>query len=531
MKYRALSAIAALGLLYHGMASSSEIVESRVNTCGNIYPSYWQDANPKFAPMWQGQVISNAPTQAWKEPVFRLSDRYPSQLVDERASQPWRDARFDALFGDTLPASERLVLAQQYAWLVLDYVLQGNIHQPGQTDFGVCENPVRPWFHMPFQTYDAMSGREFTHGLTREAPVTFSVPTGSGTNPSTMWAVAIFNQTAAYTLGQIWQPDGSVKVPQSGIVFAEGAVVGKPLFNTSTVATLPNLANMPALNANISAPSFCACKPANGSECTLVEESQQCPRSYDKWSDVRLMQFDIAIKDSRAKGTGWVFGTFVADGVRKLAEVEPWRRMTLLGLMWGNDTPPKGALAYDHPADPRKNGFAESVINWELVDYLNGLGGSAAMQQMGHLGCNSRLNGPADNANSSCLSCHGTASVPDSAFKTPAIISQFAGNQTYQCVSPVVGRSDVGMDRSGASAKVQDGSFAELDSLYFANIPAGASFNIPMAPPSYANGSKNWISLDYSLQLSIALKQWMQWQSQSKVSALGRIVDKELRRN
>jgi len=48
--------------------------------------------------------------------------------------------------------------------------------------------------------------------------------------------------------------------------------------------------------------------------------------------------------------------------------------------------------------------------------------------------------------------------------------------------------------------------------------------------PDYASGRKSWISLDYSLQLSISLTQWMQWQENSDDPALERINFKELRR-
>jgi hypothetical protein len=502
-----------------------------INTCGGIYPGYWQDIDPKFSDMWAGQLVSNAPSESWRGPVFKLSDKYPAERVDDAENQGWRDSRFDALFAEETPQGQKQELAQEYAWLVLDYIQSGNTNQPGQLDFGVCENPVRPWYHMPYQTYDALSGREFTNGLTREAPVTFSTQSGTGTDKSTMWAIAIFNATAAHTLGQVWQPDGIARIPSDNLSFDEGAVIGKPLFNTSTYEQLPLLKNMPAINANISDPVFCACKPESGNECTLVEESKQCPRSYAKWGDVKLLQFDIAIKDSRAPGTQWVFGTFVADGLRKAEQPDPWKRMSLLGFMWGNDTPPEGLLAYDYPENSRENGFSEEVIIWDTVDYLNSLGGSATMLQLGHLGCNHRLNGPADNANSSCMSCHGTASVPDRDFNTPALISQFS-NQTSECVAPIKGASTIGMDRSGTSAEVINGvSFATVDTTYFANTPAGQTFHIPFAPPKYKDGRESWISLDYSLQLSIALKQWMQWQSHQDEIHSGRIVNKELRRN
>jgi hypothetical protein len=539
-----LSVLVALGGLLVAPASFAAQTKPAVeNTCTGTWPAYWQDVDPKFAKMWEGQRISNAPTTAWDAPVFKLSDKYPTTLVDDAEHQTWRNKKFDALFDPNTSQKKKADLAREYAWAVMDYVQAGNINQPNQLDFGVCENPVRPWYHIPFQTYDAMSGREFTHGLTREAPVTFSTPNGTGTVQSSMWAVGVYNATAAYTLGQIWQPDGTVNMPTDNLHFQEGAVIAKPLFNTATVDELPVLKNMPAWNANISDPKFCGCTPASGNECTLVEESNQCPRSYAQWQDVRLMQFDFAVKDSRAPKTGWVYGTFVADGIRKAKEKEPWRRMSVLGVMWGNDTPPAGKLAYNHPDNPRKNGFMEEVINWDAVDMLNKYGGSAEMRRMGHLGCNNRLNGPADNANSSCMSCHGTASVPDKNLDTPPMISQFSG-QTKECVAPLVNNPLVGMDRAGDSATVNnDISFENIDSVYFTNVGAGEPFNMVVNTPSgkknimandapnYSDGRKQWISLDYSLQSSIALKQWMQWQQHQQQAAKARIVDKELRRN
>jgi hypothetical protein len=326
--------------------------------------------------------------------------------------------------------------------------------------------------------------------------------------------------------------------------------VAKPLFNTSTVVQLPVLANMPSWDANISDPAFCACVPKDGNQCSLVEESQQCPRSYAKWNNVRLLQLDISIKDSRAPGTGWVYGTFVADGLRKAHIKEPWHRVSLLGLMWGNDTPPKGQLAYNYPPNPRKNGFKEEVIFWDVVDELNKHSGTASVRKMGHLGSNSRLNGPADDANSSCMSCHGTASVPDSKFNTPPLVSQFSSTQTKQGVAPFPGLPSQGLDRLGGVATEINGvTFAELDALYFANVPAATSFNMTAQTakgpvnimgegiPAYSDGTKEWISLDYSLQLSISLSQWMQWkanqamQASSAATAKPRAYVKPLRRN
>jgi hypothetical protein len=488
--------------------------------------------------MWEGQVVSNAPPSRWSGPVFQLSDAFPAKPVDEKSAQPWRRATFDAMFDSTTAPATKTKLAYEYIWEVMRYIQAGNISSGDvNTDWTLCDNPVRSWYHMPFQTYDAMSGREFVHGLTREAPVSFNVrdpkhPNASLTLATTMWAVGFYNPTAAYTLGTVWHRDGAVSVPTQGLNFEEGAVIGKLLFNTATAEQLPVLENMPTWTANVSDPSFCSCKAsADGSKCSMREESQQCARSTSMWGPVRLLQFDIAVKDSRAKGTAWVFGTFVADGQRKAKEKNPWNRIAPLGLMWGNDTPPFGQHAASYPPNPRVNGFKEQVIFWDTVDTLNAFGGDVIAQRLGHLGCNSRLNGPADNANSSCMSCHMTASVPDQNLATPPIVAQFGGI-TSQCVTPTAGNPSHGMDASGAATQVIAGiRFAQSDHVYFGNVMAGQPFSLIvdtldgpqnlMGPgvPTYEGGGTSWVPVDFSLQMSQALTQWGQWQQhQQQVS-------------
>ncbi len=519
------------------------------------YPSYWQD--PAFPEQWEQQTISNAPPSDWKGPIFRLSDAFPKTLVDQPEAQPWRTPRFAPLFQPQTDRDERSKLALEYGWAVMRYMQEGNINQPGQPDWAVCDNPWRPWYNVPFQTYDPLSGREFTHGLTREAPVTFSLSAAPDGVASTMWAVGLFNQQAAYALGQVWH-DGQATAPTKDLSFPEGSVVGKPLFNTASVEQMPILAGLPSWQANISDPTFCRCDPTKAppkgakrtgkaAQCTMQQQSQQCPRSTTKYAPVRLLQFDFAVKDSRAPGTQWVYGTFVADGRRKAQEPEPWNRISLLGVMWGNDQPPSGALAHDHPKDPRANGFTQEVIFWDVVDELNSIGGPTQYQRPGHLGCNFRLNGPADNANSSCMSCHGTASRPDDNLATPPLLSQFGSDLTFECVTPDAKQPTNGRDRTQTAAQEQSGiTFAQMDSLYFASTPAAAPFDTtvqgPDGPvnvlgakvPNYPDGLPGrWISLDYSLQLSISLAQWGQWQRHraQKVAAANRVHTKLPRRS
>lgn len=499
-------------------------------TCTGTFPSYWQD--PKFPKMYEGQTVSNQPTKDYSGPVFRLSDDFPTIKPDESKEQPWLDKKFDALFNANTDQTTKKSLANEYIWLVLEYVQAGNINSGDvEKDWDVCNNQVRSWYNIPFQTYEVLSGREFTHGLTREAPVSFSVKASDQSADGTMWAVGFFNPTAAYTLGQIWQKDGTPKMPTTNVSFEEGAVVGKPLFTTLSANLLPNLKNMPAWKANISNPDFSSCNPPKGVKETMAQQSKRCQRSLTKWNPVTLLQFDVAIKDSRAPNTQWVFGTFVADGERKASEENPWKRMSPLGLMWGNSTPPMVELASAYPKEPRANGFEDAVIFWDTVDMLNAFGGADKFAHVGHLGCNSRLNGPADKAYSSCMSCHGTASVPDINNKVPPIAAQFGG-VTSECAMQSSGQW---IDASGAPAATKPPvglttpmiAFDQIDSIYFASVPAAAPFvttvevdnkavNIYPNLPKYNPSQDSWISLDYSLQLSISLVQWNEWQEHQK---------------
>lgn len=499
-------------------------------TCTGTYPSYWQD--PKFPAMYEGQLVTDQPSADYEGPIFRLSDAYPTELPDESADQPWRAAKFDPMFDPDTDQPTKQTLALEYSWLVLEYIQAGNIDSGDvATDWDVCNNSVRSWFNIPFQTYNVLAGREFTHGLTREAPVSFSMNTSPQPLNGTMWAVGFFNPTAAYTLGTIWKSDGTPTMPTDNVSFAEGAVVGKPLFTTLTPAQMPMLENLPAWNANISSPDFCGCKSTTGAkQCTMAEESQQCPRSLDKYGPVTLLQFDIAVKDSRAQGTEWVFGTFVADGQRKQTETNPWNRISPLGLMWGNSTPPLGTLASSYPDNPRVNGFEDMVMFWDTVDMLNADGGDNQFAHPGHLGCNSRLDGPADKAYSSCMSCHGSASVADQNNNVPPIAAQFGG-LTNECALQTADGSWI--DASGGAAaekKVGDVTitYPQIDSIYFASTPAAQPYNTTVetdsgpvnvlpGQPSYANSDRTeWISLDYSLQTSISIVQWNQWQQHLK---------------
>lgn len=519
-------------------------------TCTGTWPSSWQDPTPSFAMQWQGQTISNTPAihnwnpgnPSYTNNPFRLSDAYPRSPVDDAANQSWRDARYDALFVPTTPQEQKTALGKAYIWALMDYIQEGNVSSEVGKDWSLCNNPIRPWFHIPFQTYDVMSGRDFIHGLTREAPVTFSLKNvknadGTDTLPTVVWAVAHYNATAAHTLGTVWGAGGAATLPSTNRHFAEGSVIGKLLFTTATPEQMPSLTNVPAWVAAVSgftdgvpsAQPMCSA----GSGADMPAQSVACPRTLGTLS---LLQFDVAVRDNRA-ALGWVYGTFVADG-EHLSKESPWKRISALGLTWGNDPPAAGSSAANTPTDPRTNGFPSEVVFWDVVDRLNqNNGGAVATQSPGHLGCNLRLNGPADNINSSCLSCHMTGSVPDKNNNTPPIIAQFASMDspmTQQCVDPATSK-----DASGQAATEKNGvTFAQMDGAYFGNTTCGIPMDFDIAGtsvltgmPVYAGGATKWVATDYSMQLSISMVQWQEWQQHRSTDAsTPRVLDSKLPR-
>jgi hypothetical protein len=144
-------------------------------------------------------------------------------------------------------------------------------------------------------------------------------------------------------------------------------VACKLLFTTATVDQVPYLKNDFEWQANVST-------------------SSGGPRSIQT---VRLLQVDVAVRDSRANTTtGWVFGTFVYDG--NATGATPWDRLEPVGLMWGND--------------PSVTDATKTATTHLTQTFINPAVGPAQ-----HLGRAGRLNGPVDNPKSSCLSCHSTA--------------------------------------------------------------------------------------------------------------------------
>jgi hypothetical protein len=114
-------------------------------------------------------------------------------------------------------------------------------------------------------------------------------------------------------LDKVWRDLGSLTSAASQ--FGEGTVVAKILFTSAA----PN-------DFETSVPYL-----LDGAPEWQVNAEGNSPRSKQIQA-LRLLQMDIAVKDSRAGATGWVFGTFAYN--REVKADDGWHRMMPVGLTW-----------------------------------------------------------------------------------------------------------------------------------------------------------------------------------------------------
>lgn len=380
--------------------------------------------------------------QAWRGNVFRPSFAFPARLP----------------LGDTHPwegISYRRD-PQRYLAAVLAYALEGQDRQDWQLE----RNRVRHWYHVPWMG-PGPTGREFIHGLTRERDFAIGELGVTQTKCRQNWAVAFYNPTGGYALGQIWR-----KVERGGapdlahLPFPAGTVVAKLVFTEATSDDTALLTGAPEIEANIHG------QPNSGDPvCPAAATSPRAPHR------LRLIQFDLAIKEARADyKTGWVFASFVYDG-RKPGN-DPWAKLEPIGLMWGNDP-------YLSDADVAAG--AKPIESMVFTDM--GLGHA--------LGRGGRMNGLVDERSSACSSCHMAAQWPTAAHMTaPAEWSE------ARCW------------------------FRNLDARYPFGLEPNATTKCADLPSTSA-----MVPLDFSLQLAIGLRNWSLAHSSAAVrrTALGRL--------
>jgi len=399
-------------------------------------------------------------------PVFVLADQYPTTMpaLDQGA----QDILQMDFMGDSI----------NYAVAVRDYIFEGNIRGGDvERDFDLHLNTNnRDWYHAPWQHWGSL-GREGYHGLTREGPLSANVLDKTQTDSSYAYAVGFYNGPGGLTFGKVWPsadqgPDLSSLIAGEG--FPEGTIVGKFLFTVLDDTQVGYLTNPLQWNAYMyncdvpSSPSYLKC-------------STDKTRSTQK---INLLQMDIMVKDSRAvDSAGWVFGTFAYNGnlpakhdysaacEQYAGDGKKWCNLVPVGVMWGND--PDNNIGYlnetpsvDSPTFFNKT-LTQTVIN------------PSPDLPAQHLGWAGRLDGPADNPGSSCMSCHSTGQYP--------------------AVSPI-------MLTFNPAEMPQNGEKADEEWMrYFRNFKDGEAFD-----PGRA------VSTDFSMQMLKSIQNYVEWRSQSQ---------------
>jgi len=342
----------------------------------------------------QFQSAHETPPAGWTGPVFAMSQAYPTTKPTAQP-MPWKTFDFR-----TNPTG--------YLNAVLQYCLEGNV----EVDWRGQDNAVRKWYHAPW-LHRGTKGREFVHGMTRERSARVRRLHPSQSTQLGAYAVGMYNPLGGYTIGRVWEdPD---QPDPSKAIFPEGSVAVKLLFvevpekreGNSGIPASQQLDNLvPYLKNSFEWDGF-------------VSADGNFPTSARKLGRVRLIQIDVAVKDSRAATTsGWVFGTFNYNAAAP--GTTPWARMVPVGLMWGNDPLLTPARYRTGSRPTQSKTIAANVMANKATDWKG-------------LGWGERLNGPIDNPASACLSCHMTAqwknssqmvvtSLPWSAVNNPSTV-------------------------------------------------------------------------------------------------------------
>ena len=207
------------------------------------------------------------------------------------------------------------------------------------------------------------------------------------TKGSQFYAIAFFNRFGGYTIEQVWKD--AEHPQQDNASFAPGTVIFKLLFTDVPLAEVPYLAD-PLLWTVYATKDY---------------DSQE--RDFKPFA---LIQMDLMVRDDNAPN-GWVFGTYQYNG--RLKADNKWEKLVPLGLQWGND-PGITSNEFTNP-EPTKTRINPNLTECRINPDENELPPT-------HLGWNGRLNGPADNPRSSCMSCHMTAQSPTRSLASPLFI-------------------------------------------------------------------------------------------------------------
>ena len=298
-------------------------------------------------------------------PRFKLCSDY-NQMKSKPEQRPWK--------GMDIRTEEG---GKKFAQVVLDYFYESLVQDADNTNNNFITDNIKAgktrWCHMPWLNVGD-SGRELIHGLTKERDLEKSeiYPNVNATKEKegSDWGIGFYNDIACESMHDVFGSEQKAIAPDFlNKKFPDGSVSVKILFTTAQIAEL------------------------NGS-FTWIANVSPAKSTSRKLREVKLVQIDVAVKDSTLIGTKkeidhWMMTTFyydasyVANSAHKYGgHLAGLSKMRPIGIQTGFD--PTTSII-----------FAGSKTN--SADNI-------------YYGANPRLmNGPADNPKGSCLSCHGAA--------------------------------------------------------------------------------------------------------------------------
>lgn len=368
---------------------------------------------------------SNPPPFEGPYKFRKLSHDYPAQPPE----RSWRDVE---------PKGRITVAnAADYMARLKDYVapsLRKMIEAPAQWD------PASSgWYDMPWMgpadapgNYD--SGRDPILGAFTGQIIIGASETNSGLKGDTEnHTIVYYDRMAATMLDKIWKDVrnplvDAVSFPEGGLVVKAGGVAAGP-------------AEWPVVDG---AAIWRVYRPPLKEILDHRLHGSKAPYTLQV-TDLRVMQFDIIVKDTdAAPETGWVFTTFVYDKDAPKG-TGAWDQLVPLGAVWGND-PQFDHYSEGHPPgmaltqfwhNPKAPAYTEATLGWGgrmsgPIDIAQRHGvilveGVQRGQLKTDADCDSPnvkhtdVSGGFDA--SACLSCHGTAQslVPARMYPSPVM--------------------------------------------------------------------------------------------------------------
>lgn len=345
------------------------------------------------------------------DPLFNFKEKASvmAKKAKNRARQsiketPWVGQNLDV--SNKQDAEKLAHILQRYifeGWFDADRT-QGKI----QYDNHFRSNSLRTWCHTPWLNVTE-KGREAIHGLTKEFPIrtthVYTVPKSvEMTEDAVTWGVGFFNEPMCDGYAEFFHEKNSL-LPQvtemkPEFIGKDGSLGFKLLFNAMPDWENQMRGQWTSTTSDLKAYNWWA----HVSHARQDDGKTPKDESLRKLQNVALVQIDISLKDSRLKGTlpflkNWIMLTYYFDPSHKnehLADMnipEALKYMRPAGLQFGLDA-------------GQSHIFDGAINNHMTVRVPLGAALPPELDRN-----NTRLNGPVDNINGSCLGCHAGSGI------------------------------------------------------------------------------------------------------------------------